>query len=219
MLTIDHLFVCCAAGAPEADALARLGPTEGSSSTHPGQGTACRRFFFENAYLELIWVSDPAEAQSEPVRETRLWERWSKRAAGACPFGIVLRPAGGSESREPPFPTWSYQPGHLPEGMSIDLAEGTPIREPEFFYFRTARRPDAMRPDLPRHVLPVREITGLQIGIPGSLTRSDPAAVLAASGLASFPFADQHLMTLSFDKEERGQVEDLRPELPLVLRR
>jgi hypothetical protein len=43
----------CSKGAPEAEALLRVGLREGAGNTHPGQGTACRRFFFENAYLEL----------------------------------------------------------------------------------------------------------------------------------------------------------------------
>jgi glyoxalase-like protein len=67
---LDHVFVCCAEGAPEAERLVRLGLTEGSPNTHPGQGTASRRFFFENAYLELIWVTDPREAQGEPAART-----------------------------------------------------------------------------------------------------------------------------------------------------
>ena len=57
---LDHVFVCCSAGGPEADALRRAGLSEGSPNTHPGQGTECRRFFFSNAYLELLWVSDAA---------------------------------------------------------------------------------------------------------------------------------------------------------------
>ncbi len=46
MPELDHLFLCCSEGAPEAATLVRRGPTEGSSNTHPGQGTANRRFFF-----------------------------------------------------------------------------------------------------------------------------------------------------------------------------
>jgi hypothetical protein len=68
---LDHAFIACAAGATEGNALVRLGFVEGSSNTHPGQGTANRRFFFENFMLELLWVSDPAEAQSEQTRRTR----------------------------------------------------------------------------------------------------------------------------------------------------
>ena len=52
---IDHLFVTVSQGAPEVAPLRRLGFHEGGQNVHPGQGTACRRIFFENVYLELIW--------------------------------------------------------------------------------------------------------------------------------------------------------------------
>jgi len=58
-MELDHVFILCDEGAPEAAALLRIGIREGSGNTHPGQGTACRRFFFANAYLELVWVDDP----------------------------------------------------------------------------------------------------------------------------------------------------------------
>ena len=61
-LEVDHAFIACSSGAPEGDALVRLGLVEGSRNTHLGQGTANRRFFFENFMLELLWVANPAEA-------------------------------------------------------------------------------------------------------------------------------------------------------------
>ena len=82
---VDHVFVCCSEDAPEADALVGLGLVEGSGNTHPGQGTACRRFFFSNAYLELFWVRDPEEARSDMVAPTRLWDRWSQRGGPESP--------------------------------------------------------------------------------------------------------------------------------------
>ena len=99
---IDHVYVCCSVGAPEAEAVRGLGLREGSPNSHPGQGTACRRFFFDNAYLELLWINDRQEAQSEAVRPTRLWERWCHRGETACPFGIVLRATGDSVASERP---------------------------------------------------------------------------------------------------------------------
>jgi Glyoxalase-like domain len=59
---LDHVSICVAAGAPEADELIRFGLIEGAANRHPGQGTANRRFFFAGAFLELLWVDDPAEA-------------------------------------------------------------------------------------------------------------------------------------------------------------
>ena len=43
---LDHVFICAAAGAPEAASLIAFGLTEGTPNTHPGQGTANRRFFY-----------------------------------------------------------------------------------------------------------------------------------------------------------------------------
>jgi hypothetical protein len=111
---LDHLFVLCPASADlAAQALRRAGLQEGSPNDHPGQGTACRRFFLENAYIELLWVRDPQEVQSESTRPTRLWDRWSRLTRGACPFGIVLRPGDDAGEAGCPFPSWPYRPRYL----------------------------------------------------------------------------------------------------------
>ena len=57
-IELDHLFVCTAPGAPEAEELVRFGLREGPPNRHPGQGTANRRFAFANTMIELLWVSD-----------------------------------------------------------------------------------------------------------------------------------------------------------------
>jgi hypothetical protein len=218
MVELDHVFVLCAAGAPEATALARVGLQEGSPNEHPGQGTACRRFFFRNAYLELLWVGDAAEAQTDPARSTRLWERWSRRREGANPFGIVLRPDGKAGDLDAPFATWSYRPSYLPPSVAIELAVGTPLEEPELFYMRWARRPDATRREPVDHPVPSTDVTSVRIGVPGPRPLSEAARAAEAAGVVGFHSAEDHLMTLGLDGEARGHVADLRPDLPLVLR-
>jgi hypothetical protein len=69
---LDRAFVCTALDAPEADLLVAFGLAEGTPNTHPGQGTANRRFYFRNAMLELVWVRDEREARSPLVAPTRL---------------------------------------------------------------------------------------------------------------------------------------------------
>jgi hypothetical protein len=214
---LDHVFICCAAGAPEAAMLAHAGLTEGSTNTHPGQGTASRRFFFQNAYLELLWVSDPEEAQSERARPTRLWERWSKRRAGACPLGVVLRPGAQARDRPPPFATWSYHPQYLPPDLAIEIATGTPLSEPELFNIRFARRPDEIGREPTPHAIPLMAVTGLRIGLAAAGPCSPAAQSTEAAGVASFTPAAEYVMTLAFDGETRGKTVDLRRELPLVL--
>jgi Glyoxalase-like domain len=214
-LALDHVFICCSEGGSEAEALARLGLKEGTANTHPGQGTACRRFFFGNAYLELLWVSDSQEAQGEAVRRTRLWERWSKRGGAACPFGIVLRPADDLVDAVPPFPTWPYRPPYLPPAMSIDVASETPLSGPEIFYLGFQRGRARSGPEPVEHGLPIASLTAVTVSRPAS-GDSEAARVLEAAGLVAFRDADDYLLELRFDEAIRGGA-DLRPALPLIL--
>lgn len=215
---LDHAFILCAAGAPEAALLSRLGLTEGSANTHPGQGTACRRFFFRNTYVELLWVCDEREARSEPAQRTRLWERWSLRGQGACPFGIVLRPARDTHAGQPPFPTWAYAPSYLPAGLAIEVAVDTPLSEPEFFYlgFQRGRAGGTQEPIA--HAIAAAEITSLRIGTPvPPRPQSIAARSVEAGGVLSFSASNEYVLSLTFDGAIEGKSADLRPDLPLVM--
>ncbi len=214
---LDHVFVCCSVDAPEADALVRLGLKEGSGNKHFGQGTACRRFFFRNAYLELLWVHDPVLARDTSTIRTRLWERWSGRKSGACPFGVVFRPKGTGLA-EPPFPSWSYHPSYLPPDIAIEVAIGTLLTEPEMFYWGHPRRPEDMRGEPMDHAIPLRDMTRVSVGHPGATPPSAAARAAAATGLIAFPSATEHVMVLEFDGPAERNTADLRPELPLVIK-
>jgi hypothetical protein len=215
---LDHVFVCCSSGAPEGDLLASLGLKEGSPNTHPGQGTACRRFFFHNAYLELLWVRDAREAQSETVGPTRLWDRWSNRGEATCPFGIVLRPAAEAADSDPPFPTWAYRPSYLPPQIAIEIARDTPLTEPAFFYLGFQRGRARLGHEPTTHGVPASELTGVRIWAPTTGPRSPAAEAVQAAGLVTFVEGDQYLMELAFDGARRAGSADLRPGLPLTLR-
>ena len=218
MPELDHVFVCCDRGAPEAAALSGLGLTEGSPNTHPGQGTASRRFFFENAYVELIWVDDADEAQRDEVRPTRLWDRWSGRRTKACPFGVILRPSRSAEAHAVPFPSWTYRPRYFPPGFGIEVARDTPLSEPELFYIALARRPDALGREPTAHALPVSELTSVDIALPEGRPLSPAAHAVAAAGAVSFSRGAGHTLCLTFDFGGHGGAADLRPGLPLLLR-
>jgi hypothetical protein len=214
-LELDHVFICCASGAPEADALVRLGLREGSSNVHRGQGTANRRFFFCNAYLELLWVSNAAEARSEHTSRTRLWERWSSRASGACPFGVIFRSRGAKTAA--PFETWSYQPKYLAPGLSIEFANGTPIEEPElaFLPFVTRSRPPESEPTV--HVVPIQTVSGVVIGLPSAASLSHLSQAAQSAGLLSYRLAAEHTLELTYIAGQEATY-DLRPTLPLLFR-
>jgi hypothetical protein len=214
---IDHVFIMCDAGAPGADALLRLGLREGSPNTHPGQGTACRRFFFANAYLELLWVDDEAVAGSDAVKRTRLLDRWALRRAGACPFGVILRPTVDEVYTTPRFPTWRYTPPYLPDGLAIEVAAGTPLTEPEIFYLafrRTRGHPGEEPLD---HAIPTMGLHHASISGPVPCALSTASLEAVAADALSYQDALAYTLTLDF-RSAPDATADLRPELPLILR-
>ena len=134
-IELDDLFVCTAVGAPETETLVQFGLNEGPPNQHPGQGIACRRIPFANAMIELLWVSEPREAQSESTRRTLLWgrgglvgkgERLSFLGSPAC-GSVVLKSTGA------PFPAWEYRPADLPDPLSIHVSEAG-IEEPMWLH-------------------------------------------------------------------------------------
>jgi hypothetical protein len=215
----DHLFIFTEIGAPAADRLVAFGLTEGSSNNHPGQGTVNRRFFFHNAMLELLWVHNSLEAQSEVIQRTRLWERWENRNQ-ICPFGISLRPAN-----DPPdpatFPHWDYHPPYLPETLSIAVATNSEVlTEPMLFQIPFGKRPDQLPPAKAQpldHPIGFREITRVEIIIPVAMLPSPELQTFLDNNLIKIRSGSNYCIELGFDGERQGQQIDLRSDLPLVI--
>src|SRR4030095_4989539 len=165
-IELDHVFVCVSPSAPDADEFVRFGLQEGPPNEHPGQGTACRRFSFANAMIELLWVNNPRETQGEATRRTLLWDRWSAREGGASPFGVCVRPVNPREV-EVPFPAWEYRPAYLPDPLVMHIAESG-VEEPMWVYVSFLRREDREQ-RFTKHPAGVREITGLSLTTSGPL--------------------------------------------------
>lgn len=226
MVELDHMFVCTEVGAPEADRLVAFGLREGAPNTHPGQGTACRRFFFNNAMLELVWVRDERESRSPLITPTRLWERWRYHFTGYSPFGLCLRPRNAQRAMsgrpaELPFATWEYRPPYLPPGTHIDVASSTHAGEPLVFATPFGRRPDSL-PERRRqpleHPRGLDEVTGLCLTLPTDEPISGVVRALYQAGVVSFETGDDHLAEIEFDHASQGQSVDFRPLVPLRFR-
>jgi hypothetical protein len=217
----DHVFICVSVGGEEASALAAFGLNEGTPNLHPGQGTACRRFFFANSYLELLWVNDAVEAQSTLIQPTHLWERWIRRANGVCPIGLGFRPKTQHDGGAP-FSSWEYRPPYLAAPLSLHVATNANVlAEPMLFYLPFGLRPDgypgAKRPLL-AHRAGLREVTRVELTSPHVDRLSPEMAVVTRAGLAQLRAGLEYLVELGFDGETQGQHADFRPLLPLVFR-
>jgi hypothetical protein len=216
----DRVFICTDIGAYEADRLVLLGLVEGTSNSHPGQGTTNRRFFFRNAMLELLWVYDAEEAKSELIRPTRLWDRWTNRKGGACPFGVCLRSTtNGGDSVA--FSSWAYRPPYLPEPLSIAVGTNSSVlTEPMLFQTPFGKRPDRYSTEKAQplgHHLGLREITRVELVSPTADRPSPELQAVIDTDLVRLRLGVGYCVELGFDEEAQGNRVDFRPGLPLII--
>jgi len=209
---VDHVFVTASKGAPEAAELVSAGFAEGPANEHPGQGTACRRFFFENAYLELIWLESATEASSQVVARTGLRER-AAAESGVSHVGICFR--ARDPSQRPPVETWPYSPPCLPEGMAIPIgANSSELNEPLLFFLPLgveARKPEGCHPN------GTRRISRVQLTLPHRLDVSPELAWLTDSEIVEVELAETESVSLVLDEGTAGDSVALDLAAPLRL--
>jgi hypothetical protein len=190
---------------------------------HDGQGTASIAAYFENAYLELIWVDSTVAVAPEHARTTE-WFRSaaSWRTNGRSPFGLGLRRVAG-DTAALPVPVEREAAEWLEPGAAYEL-----LRQPadsfaaDLFVVpevaavpRWVARARQREPRLWQHPGGGREITrirlhGLSHHQPNALRALRPTRIETAT--ASAP-----LLELQIDGGVRGERVDLRPTLPLVI--
>ena len=216
MIELDHFFVCTKINAPEIEQVLNCGLIEGRANTHPGQGTANRCIFFRNAMLEFLWVFDEEEVRTPLIAPTHLGEKWRYRETGYSPFGIGFRRK--TEQKNLPFATWAYCPPYLSSGLQIDIASNTNTEEPMLFIIPNGSRPDTQslhRRQPLEHPNKVREITGIEITIPGNKAFSPAIHALQTTELVTFQTGKEHLAEIELDRGIQKKTIDCRPTLPL----
>ncbi len=179
-MELDHLFLFIPPQGPEPAALDALGLRESYRRSHPGQGTANLCCCFDNAYLELLWLTDAAEARAPGVARTGLAERARWRENGACPFGLALR------GEALPFPAWDYRPAYLPEDLSIPVAAfSDDPAQPLVFLSPGRQRPeqwDNGRAGRRQQAAGLREIAAVELILPAGITPAAELEGLSAEG-------------------------------------
>ena len=210
-IQLDHFFILSEPGAPQADFLVDIGVVEGMPNDHPGQGTSNRRFFFENAGLELLYIRDAEEAMNGPASGLQCVEREAQ--SGASPFGIVVRRT--DDSADDPFPGWRYYPQYFGADKYFQVGENCNELQEPLCICMPIMPPAASGQPLPRE--PFTEVTELHISVPVN----KPSEVLETVGrcerISLTPGAPHHV-EIVFTDGRAGQSKDLRPGLPLCIR-
>lgn len=213
-LRLHHLFICTSVGAPEAEHLLDAGLVEGSPNTHPGQGTANRRFFFESGFLELLWVHDKREAQSTLAAPTKLWDRWAERGRTANPFGICLSSTEGADPSLP-FPSWAYRPGYLHEERCILFADNLPLTEPEVFVLSWPQDQSSPKTEPMSHPLGLCEMRSVSVGVVDPQLISDSLRAITDAGFVRVHRSTEPDLVVEFTSQQ--EVRHKVPALGLTI--
>ncbi|WP_400191161.1 VOC family protein [Hymenobacter sp. B81] len=201
-MELHHLFIFTDDQGQVADELLALGFAEGSRRVHPGQGTANRKFYFENGYLEVLWVHNAAELDSAPVRAVGLGLRARPQDTGYSLLGLcVVRDAASDRLFTG---AQHYQPEYFPPGLAIDVLPNTdhPTLPWTFRLPFPGQTPHDAEPL--QHPNGVARLTGTVFEYSGAGSRHYLECFAAAGSLAFVPAAREWVI-LTFDNGRQGQ--------------
>lgn len=223
LMNIDHVFVFTNNPSQIANSLIKLGLVEGSPNRHAGQGTACRRFFFHNFYLELPWVVDEEEARSSDMARANLWERSNPDKSGHCPFGVCFRRDKKDATGSVLFSeAWRYYSPFLPEGQFANIADTRHPHEPllfemPFFNLAPADYPDSKQEPL-SHPAGLKELTRITIHLPNVSTGISESLLQAIrKGDLEVLDSRHYHMELEFDGGRSQKSQSFDPSAPLTI--
>ena len=211
----DHIFIFSKNEGKEANDLLSFGFTEGSNRVHPGQGTRNRKFYFENFYLEILWVIDKKEIQSETTSVTKLWERSQFKQNNYSPYGLCLV---NSKSTDILFEKSEiYKPIYLPKDKGIDI-----ITNEEFpklpWIFRLPKREEKSANNEPiEHYNGIKSLTRVEFEICSEISESKFSDYFNGFDSIAFERGDRTHLTLEFDNKIQGKKREFS-ELNLTLK-
>ena len=199
MVPFEGAWITVWAKGPQPDAFSRSGLVM-SSVVNPsgGKGTKSITAEFHNAFLEVMW-SDPASAdpfaRQPKYRTQRQSEGW-RRGAGPTAMDIETLPADDVIHRPAVFVSAST--------LAMDRAVD-------------ARRGRAIAPSL-LHPLGIRRVTAVRL-VPGSPFEAlGPLEYVEKSVMYGLRSGNGWAVEITFDGGAKGETQDLRPSLPIVVR-
>lgn len=189
-MDIDHIFIFSNQG-NETDELVDLGLTEGSARRHKGIGTANRRIFFDNFYLEILWVEDEAEAKS--VEKIGILERSRFARTGYSRFGVCLK---NTEDTDAVFEnSHQWRPDFLTSEGHVNIL--TSDKSPWIFRFPKDRG-GKNRAEPRNHAAKIHRLTKVDLWL-RELDFEERLSLIAQNSALDFRRAPEEMLVLEFD--------------------
>ena len=210
-MLLDHIFIMTEPGAAIAKELIDIGLVEGTSNTHPGQGTANRRFFLNGFTIEFLYIDDANEAQTGAGKDLKLYQR--SRVANASPFGIVVRVP--EKTQTPAFPHWLYFPDYFKGVMSFHVGENSEQLEEPLCICMPPQLPKAS--NIPDELLNSDwTLTQVEIDLPVPHPSPTLQCFEILDGL-TLQYNKPHHLALTINDRKSGNEVHLTPRLPVSL--
>lgn len=213
-MEIDHIFIFSNTDGNEANKLLEFGFTEGSSRVHPGQGTVNRKFYFDNFFLEIIWVHNENEIKSDLISPTKLWERSNFAENAYSRLGLCLV---NTDYIDVLFrDAIKYQPQYFPAGLAIDVL--TNETNPSLpWTFRLPFKGEKKKTSEPtEHSNNIRCLTKAEFAFSPNNESSDFLEIFDNQANISFNPQQQHSLILTFDEHIQGKTK-IFDDLDLVI--
>ena len=226
LLEINHIFVCLET-APDKQSLKKIGLIYSENiKNNPQQGTASIIIFFENTYIELVWVENSTMAEIYAMYSgiDYILRSYSPEKV-TSPFGIALHQNPDIINSENSYLSSSnHQSSEEFINFSVEnLATQTePIcfMIPESVSFSNIFNPflEAHR-KLINHPLGIRKLTNTRIAISKTGNLTNPIAMLQREGILEIEENTSPLLELTFDEGIRGENIDLKTiGIPIILK-
>ncbi len=196
-MDIDHIFIFTDDNGKIADELVLFGLTEGSSRVHVGQGTTNRKFYFDNFFLEILWVHSEAEIKSDLMKPTGLWQRADTNSANFSPLGLCIVNTDETESL---FENaYKYQPAYFPIGLNIEIL--TNEKKPNLpWTFRLPFKGQKKNETEPsEHKYGLKKLTNVEFGIKDYNEEDEFIEQFIGKEKIKFTLSETNSLTLTFD--------------------
>lgn len=227
-LALDHVIIYAQPGAPEQATLKRAGFTIAPMvNRDDGQGTSSVTVEFLNGFLELIYpdasvsVAPGMESVAQKFRDRANW-----RTTAMSPFGLQLHRTASAPAVLP-FPTFKVHAAWMEPGENIEILTPREMTKALGLFVpphatgeaaNALLAADPVKGAMFRHANGAARVTHVEVVAPSAEDFPPPTSYAAQDTRLTFTAGNEWLLILTLDGGRRGEVHDLMPGLPLVVR-
>jgi hypothetical protein len=226
LLEIDHLLIFALEEILEVSILQEFGLCCNTQIIRRvEQGTASRVFFFENVYLEVVWLEDKERARQHAIDTgIDILARTCWQQTGASPFGIGLRCKREIDDFMPYSKIHRFRRNQLDRSIKFSQENLAHLTEPLCFTIPNHLALTTLincscqqHRQLIYHPLGVKKLTSTNITINGNEKLTNTISLLDRHNVLTIQRGIFPLLDLTFDNNLKQKIIDFRPILPMLI--